>query len=214
MQMRVSFTKQTRPFAPVTVSDTNIEVVESAKLLCLTISADLKWSCHVSNIISKVSSGLDILKQLKRAQILDKDLLLFYITCIRPLTESACQVYHNALPEYLSEDLERLQRRALRILYTDISYAQVLEKSGLLRLSERREALTARLFDDIFNNPKHKLRAFLPATRDCPYNLRSNCRFIRRKCNTKRFQSSFINAQLYVSGSVSILSLYIYYFSL
>ena len=66
----------------------------------------------------------------KRAQVLEKGLLLFYVTCIRPLTEYACQVHHNALPNYLSEDLERLQRRALRILYADISYALALEKSG------------------------------------------------------------------------------------
>ena len=38
----------------------------------------------------------------------EKDLLLFYITFIRPLTEYAYQVYHNALPNNLSEDLERL----------------------------------------------------------------------------------------------------------
>ena len=143
----------------MTVNDTKIEVVERDKLLGLTISPDLKWNCHVSNIISKVSSRLYFLEQLKRAQVLEKDLLLFYITCIRLLTEYACQVYHNALANYLSEDLERLPRRALRILYADISYAQALEKSGLLRLYERREALTACLFDDIFNNPKHKRRA-------------------------------------------------------
>ena len=106
--MRVSFARQTRPFAPVTVDDTNFEVVENARLLGLTISAGLKWNCHVSNIVSKVSSRLYFLKQLKRAQVLEKDLLLFYITCIRPLTEHVCQVYHNALPNYLSEDLERL----------------------------------------------------------------------------------------------------------
>ena len=132
--MRVSFARQTRPFAPVTVGDTNFEVVESARLPGLTINADLKWNCHVSDIVRKVSSTLYFLKQLKRALVLEKYLLLFYISCIRPITEHVYQVYHNALPNYQSEDLERLHRHALRILYADLSYAQAIEESGLVRL--------------------------------------------------------------------------------
>ena len=32
------------------------------------------------------------------------------------MIDYSCQVYHFALPEYLSDDLEHLQRRALRIV--------------------------------------------------------------------------------------------------
>ena len=58
-------------------------------------------------------------------------ILLFYITCIRSILENACPVFHRALPGYLSEDLERLQKRALRIIYPSMSYNQALEFSGL-----------------------------------------------------------------------------------
>ena len=46
--------------------------------------------------------------------------MLFYITCIRSMLEYACPVFHRALPGYLREDLERLQKRALRIIYPDM----------------------------------------------------------------------------------------------
>ena len=38
------------------------------------------------------------------------------------MSEYACQVFHNGLPEYLSEELEKLQRRALRIIFPDLGY--------------------------------------------------------------------------------------------
>ena len=49
-------------------------------------------------------------------------LLCFYTTCIRPMSEYACQVFHNGLPKYLSEELEKIQRRALRIIFPDLDY--------------------------------------------------------------------------------------------
>ena len=53
-----------------------------------------------------MSTRLYFLKQLKRAGLATKDLLLFYLTFVRPVTEYACQVFHNSLTKYLSDDLE------------------------------------------------------------------------------------------------------------
>ena len=55
--------------------------------------------------------GYILLRQLKRAKGDPAQLLCFYTTCIRPMSEYACQVFHNGLPEYLSEELEKIQRR-------------------------------------------------------------------------------------------------------
>ena len=56
--------------------------------------------------------------------------------------EYACQVFHNVLPAYLSDELEKLQRRALRIIYPDLSYTKALMKSNLSKLHTRRNELT------------------------------------------------------------------------
>ena len=58
---------------------------------------------------------------------------------------------------YLSEDVERLQKRAMEIIYPDLSYAKALELSALLTLYDRKEAIAAKLFDEICANKFHSL---------------------------------------------------------
>ena len=116
-ELRISFAKSAADFAPIVINGKAIEVVSTVKLLGLNISSDLRWNCHVAEISKKVASRLYFLKQLKRANIPAKDLLIFYLTCIRPVTEYACPVFHNALPAYLSAELEQLQKRAMRIIF-------------------------------------------------------------------------------------------------
>ena len=113
-ELRISFTESENPLEPITINNTNIEVVPSAKLLGVMISNDLKWNAHVEMICKKVAARLYFLRQLKRAKVPTNDLLSFYTTCIRPVAEYACPVFHTALLQYLSDRLERLQKRALR----------------------------------------------------------------------------------------------------
>lgn len=84
---------------------------------------------HVNEVVKKAVSTLYLLRQLKRANVAPVDLLSFFVTCIRPVMEYACQVFHKSLPAYLSDELEKvIQRRASRIIYPDLSYAAALEK--------------------------------------------------------------------------------------
>jgi hypothetical protein len=122
-------------FEPVIINNKEIEVVPSATLLGLFISNDFKWNTHIENVCKKVSSRLYFLRQLKQAKIPSKDLLLFYVTCIRPVAEYACEMFHDSLPKYLSDDLEKLQKRACRIILPGHSYENSLnELSLILRL--------------------------------------------------------------------------------
>ena len=58
---------------------------------------------------------------------------------------------------YLGEDLERLQKRAMKIIHPELSYAKALELFGLLTLYDRREAIVAKAFDKICANQFHSL---------------------------------------------------------
>jgi len=55
------------------------------------------------------------------------ELILFYVTCIRSILEYACPVFHRALPSYLSDDLERLQKLAMKVIYPLLSYTAALK---------------------------------------------------------------------------------------
>ena len=77
------------------------------------------------------------------------ELLLFYITCIRSILEYGSPVFHRALPSYLGEDLERLQRRAMKFIYPELPGSRAVRS---LTLYDRREAIAAKLFDEICPN--------------------------------------------------------------
>jgi hypothetical protein len=68
--------------------------VTTIKLLGLNISNNLKWNHRIEEIVKKASTRLYFLRQLKRAKIAEKELLTFYMTFIRPITEYACPVFH------------------------------------------------------------------------------------------------------------------------
>ena len=125
-ELQITFAKTVRCFAPVYVNGLPIEIVPCAKILGLRISNDLVWNAHISDIAKKVSTRLYFLCQLKRARIDPSDLLTFYKTCVRPVMEYACPVFYDSLPINLSEELEKLQRRAFRITFPTLSYAEAL----------------------------------------------------------------------------------------
>ena len=43
------------------------------------------------------------------------------------MSEYACQVFYNGLPKYLCEELENIQRRALRIIFPVLGYQEALK---------------------------------------------------------------------------------------
>ena len=86
-----------------------------AKLLGVTISSDLSWNAHITEVIKKAAKRLYFLIQLKRARVSQKDLCLFYVTCVRSVIDYAAPVFHYSLPAYLTHEVERVQRRAMRI---------------------------------------------------------------------------------------------------
>ena len=171
----------------------NIEVVPSAKLLGVMISNDLKWNMHVEMICKKVVARLYFLRQLKHAKVPTNDLLAFYTTCIRPVAEYACPVFHTALPQYLSDQLERLQKRALRIISSiDLSYRQALEVFNIPTLYDRREVIGNSMFQEISNNNNHKLYPLLPPPYIGTLRTRKNRKFKVPRFKTNHFRDSFI----------------------
>ena len=82
-ELRINFTKQSHSCEPVRINDQCLEIVKSAKILGMLITDDLKWNCHIENIVSKASKRLYLLRQLNRADVEESSLLQFYTACIR-----------------------------------------------------------------------------------------------------------------------------------
>ena len=71
------------------------------KLLGLNKSSDLKWNAHVSELVRKVSTRLYFLRRLKKLHVATRELLLFYIMCIRSILKYGSPVFHRVLPSYI-----------------------------------------------------------------------------------------------------------------
>ena len=68
-ELRISFVKDEPQFAPIVVDGNELERVSSAKLLGLTISSNLTWNEHNSDVIKKATKRLYFSAQLKRARV-------------------------------------------------------------------------------------------------------------------------------------------------
>ena len=190
-EMRIGFSELTTHFEPIKIHNYPLELVKCAKILGLTVSNDLKWNEHVQKITKKARKRLYCLTQLKRANVGRKELLQFYITCIKPITEYACPVFHNNLTNYLSNELEAIQQRALKIILPRTSYDQALSRMGLQTLYARRQKLTESLFRDIESNVDHKLYNLLPPLIEIDTTSRNKSKY-NVTFKTERFRNSFI----------------------
>ena len=110
---------------------------------------------------------------MKRAKVPDREIVNFYTTCIRPILEHASTVFHYSLPKYLSDEMERVQMRALRFVYPSMHYNEALIESGLETLCARRYAACLKLFNVILDDPNHRLNELVPRSSSyLNYNLR------------------------------------------
>jgi hypothetical protein len=103
----------------------------------------------------------------KRAVMFIKVLVAHYRTAMLPVAEYACAVWHISLTEGQSQQLEQLQRRAIKIIFDnrlDNTTACIIHDDNPT-LASRRETQTQSLFKQL-NNPSHCLYHLLPEKPD------------------------------------------------
>ena len=195
----ISFTNNKPNFDPLVIAEGCIPQVSSAKILGLNFSSDLSWSSHIKHIVSKASKRLFFLRVLKRNGVEQSSLIKVYTTCIRTVLEYACQVWNFSAPEYLKEEIERVQKRALRVICPHLSYRAALLETGILSLTQRRKILCKSYFGKLLH-PEHKLNELIPKKREFirSYNLRNDNHLGLISCNTTRFYNTFIPSSIVV----------------
>ena len=90
--------------------------------------------------------------------------------------EYASPVFHNSLPKYLSNEIERVQKRFLKRIYPDLSYEEAIEISKLDTLFDCRSGACHRLFEEV-QDRDHKLHSLIPQKKDGSYSLRQCSKF-------------------------------------
>ena len=113
----------------------------------MTLSSDLSWNSHVDGIVSKARKRVFLIYQLKRAGIGQCDLVRIYISVIRPVVEYACPAWHTNLPKYVSDNIELIRKRSMKTIFPGCSYDDILEKTNLPTLHDRRTTLCSAYFN-------------------------------------------------------------------
>ena len=122
--MVINFLKyQPTVITPIQLNGIVIDRVSSYKLLGVIISNDLSWNEHCDSIHKKATKRLFVLRTLKRVGLGTNDLVLVYCSIVRSIVEYASPVW-AAIPLYLDELIESVQRKALKIIFGRIDYTE------------------------------------------------------------------------------------------
>ena len=138
------------------LNNIDLEIVKEAKLLGVWITDDLKWDKNTNVIVQKANVRMQILRKAAEFTSSIDDKLTIYILYVRSILEQSCVVWHNSLTAQNSEDLERVQRSAVRLILgrNFENYEDVLDKIGLQSLHERREEMCLKFAQKCLENEK------------------------------------------------------------
>ena len=190
-EMVIAGRTQTEDIPEIKIDNTPIERVESTKLVGVHIQSNLKWDKHVDSMIAKCRPKLYFLAALKKARLTQIDLLKFYCSIVRSQLEYAVPVFATSLPGTLIERLESVQKRAMRIIFPELSYTEALKTANIVTLQKRRLDICKRFFKDMLNTD-HILHHLLPEERVARYSIRSQKKFEIPRCKTNRFKNTLI----------------------
>jgi len=118
---------------------------------------------------AKASTRLYFLKQLKRAGLAADQLHYFYLSAIRPILEYCSVVWHHGLTKTQVEQIEAIQRRAIRMIFEvtfNMPYQFAMAYVNISSLHACREDLNKKFFIKILNNSDNPVFYLLPASHD------------------------------------------------
>ena len=168
-----------------------LDVIESTKLLGTVISNNLSWDENVSVLVRKSNARMELLRKLAVFGAPDEDMKTIYILFIRSLLEQSAPVWHSSITQENSDDLERVQKSALKIIlkqrYKD--YPNALKILELDTLKQRREQLCLSFALKCLKHPKFK-KMFPENEKKHEMNTRENEKFKVHFAFTKRLQNS------------------------
>ena len=141
--MIFNFTKNYKFTTRLQLNNEIVEVVPEQKLLGTIIQDDLRWDSNTSNLVKRANARMRLLHKLSEYKAPREDLKTIYIAYIRSILEQSAVVWHASLTLQNMEDLERVQKSALKIILKNkyIHYNQACELLSLDTLKERRQKL-------------------------------------------------------------------------
>ena len=141
--MCFNFTRDKQFSTDIKLSNESVETVSETKLLGTIITNDLKWNRNTDNIVKETNRRMQILHKASKFSNNTRDLKQIYMLQIRSKLDQSAVVWHSSLSQKNRNDLERVQKSAVRCILGDKykGYDDALEKLGLVTLDKRRNQM-------------------------------------------------------------------------
>jgi hypothetical protein len=141
--MIFNFTDNHKFTTRLKLKEENVEVINSTKLLGTMIQDDLKWDLNTASITKKANARMELLRRVASFGTPAEDLKTIYILFVRSLLEQSATVWHSSLTKENIQDLERVQKTAIKVILQEKyqGYLKGLAQLGLETLESRREEL-------------------------------------------------------------------------
>ena len=194
LSMDITFARSPSECTALQLAGHELTSVDVLKILGIKITKDLKWDTHITDITRKASGRLFMLTTLRRFGLKIEDLIKIYIGYIRPLLEYAVPVWHPGLTVQQHNSLERIQKRACKIIMGTkySSYHQALQTRGIQALQERREHQCLKFAQSLMKSDV--FRSWLPNQRgtESGRSLRNSHLLTLPRARTQRYANSVI----------------------
>ena len=193
--MIFNFTDDYKFTTTLTLDSANLEVVNQAKLLGVIISDDLKWDKNTEYLVKKANSRMELLRKVAEFSTSIDDKKNIYVLYIRSILEQSSVVWHSSLTKENSDDLERVQKAAVRIILGTKfeNYEDALIKVNLESLEVRREELCQKFAKKCVKSENERAKSMFPI-KDKFHNMNTRKEefFVVNHANTERLKNSSI----------------------
>ena len=198
MKMTINFVKsKILRLNPLKRNFVPFSVVSEVKVLNIIFSHDCSFTTHINSVTRKANASLQTLSKTLRFVCNAHSLLRAYpqiVYYVRPILEYACPVWGPSVlrTTYLMQELESVQKRATRIILSniDISYHDALATLELQSLELRLGDLILRFGKMLLSNPPH--RDILPPEALTVSRTRQKLKLVPERARTNRYQNSFV----------------------
>ena len=189
--MIFNFTDKYQFSTRLSIDENPVEVIDSTKLLGTIITNDLKWEENTAFIVKKANAKMELLRRVAGFGARIEDLKEIYFLFVRSQLEQSSVVWHSSLTDENKNDLERVQKSAMKVIMGERykGYQKTLNDLDIETLDERRERLCLRFAQRCLKNEKTN-KMFPLNENNHAMKTRNNEKYQVQHANTGRLKNS------------------------
>ena len=155
-QIIFNFNRDKQFTSEVKLKEEPLEIVDEVKLLGVIITSDLKWHRNTDYLTKKANKKMRMLHIAAKYTRNKDHLKHIYKTFVRSILKFSSTVWHNSLTLADRQDLERVQKAALKVILRGEydNYEQALGVVNLDSLDQRRESLALKFAKNGLKDPQ------------------------------------------------------------